>query len=32
MTDKLQRDIEGKQRRNPPSIGAYDVATMRVIP
>lgn len=26
-----QRDIEGKQRPNPPSIGAYDVATMRIV-
>lgn len=24
-----RRDIEGKQRPNPPSIGAYDVATLR---
>lgn len=27
-----RRDIEGKQRRNPPCIGAYDVATMRTAP
>jgi hypothetical protein len=25
-----RRDIEGKQRPNPPSIGAYDVATLRI--
>jgi hypothetical protein len=25
-----RRDIEGKQRQNPPSIGAYDVATLRI--
>lgn len=25
------RDIEGKQRPNPPSIGAYDVATLRAV-
>jgi len=27
-----RRDIDGKQRPNPPSIGAYDVATLRIVP
>ena len=26
-----RRDIDGKQRPNPPSIGAYDVATLRTV-
>jgi hypothetical protein len=26
-----RRDIEGKQRPNPPSIGAFDMATMRIV-
>lgn len=27
----LQRDADGKQRQNPPTIGAYDVASIRTI-
>ena len=29
IVNSYSRDIEGKQRPNPPSIGAYDVATLR---